>query len=60
MFGSIAQTARDTDYVFTVDTTIEGGATDDTKFIFYTNYNLDYKEIEDIEEFTILNKKLGI
>tara|TARA_R110000772_G_scaffold111119_2_gene214868 strand:+ start:1130 stop:1303 length:174 start_codon:yes stop_codon:yes gene_type:complete len=26
----------------------------------YTNYNLDYKEIEDIEEFTILNKKLGI
>ena len=40
MFGSIAQTARDTDYVFTVDTTIEGGATDDTKFIFYTNYNL--------------------
>ena len=35
MFGTIAQTARDTDYVFTVDTTIEGN-TSDTQFQFWT------------------------
>ena len=35
MFGSIAQTARDTDYVFTVDTTIEG-TTEDNQFRFLT------------------------
>ena len=39
MFGSIAQTARDTDYVFTVDTTIKGGTTSDTEFKFNTSYN---------------------
>ena len=35
MFGSIAQTARDTDYVFTVDTSIAGN-TSDTQFQFFT------------------------
>mgnify|MGYP003630560488 FL=1 len=40
MFGSIAQTARDTDYVFTVDTTIEGGTTSAIEFQFYTTNNV--------------------
>ena len=35
MFGTIAQTARDTDYVFTVDTSIAGN-TSDTEFQFFT------------------------
>ena len=35
MFGTIAQTARDTDYVFTVDTSIAGN-TSDTQFQFRT------------------------
>ncbi len=40
MFGSIAQTARDTDYVFTVDTTIKGGTTSATEFKFHTANNV--------------------
>ena len=36
MFGSIAQTAKDPDYVFTVDTTI-AGAYSDTEFRFMTS-----------------------
>ena len=35
MFGTIAQTARDIDYVFTVDTSIAGN-TSDTQFQFWT------------------------
>ena len=35
MFGTIAQTARDIDYVFTVDTSIAGN-TSDTEFQFWT------------------------
>ncbi len=35
MFGTIAQTARDIDYVFTVDTSIAGN-TSDTQFQFFT------------------------